>query len=244
MEDKAGGTRRRSRLARFSLGTLLLLLTVAAVWMAYVSNRAHNLRSVRDQLLASGASLGYDYEYDGLSPSDNPEPAGPPWLRSLLGEEYFVEIVNVSFQSNESATSADLEPIRQLKSVRRIDIDYTSIDDISAIADQSQLLWLDLEESGIDSADLVHLEKLDNLTRLVLTRNSIDDTNLELVADMTGLVDLRLNETEVTDACLTHFEGLVNLRELDLELTNVTAEGVGQLQQKLPNCEINWDGAE
>ncbi|MEM7455189.1 MAG: hypothetical protein AAF456_12640 [Planctomycetota bacterium] len=233
-----------NRLSRFSLGSLLILVTAGAIWMAVISNRAHRLREVRDALLSSGADLGYDYEYDGLSRVVDARPPVPRWIRDWIGEEYFVDIVNVSFQSVENATSADLEPIRDLKSVRRIDIDYTSIDDISAIAGQTGLQWLDLEESGVDSGDLVHLESLNSLSRLILTRNAISDEGLEVVADMSELVDLRLNETQVTDESLVHFQNLKKLRELDLEQTNVTADGVRWLQAKIPGCEINWDGAQ
>jgi hypothetical protein len=42
----------------------------------------------------------------------------------------------------------------------------------------------------------------------------------------------------VTDAGLVHLKGLTKLRALKLNGTNVTAGGVKQLQQALPNCKI------
>jgi hypothetical protein len=47
-----------------------------------------------------------------------------------------------------------------------------------------------------------------------------------------------LNQTQVTDAGLTHLSGLTQLQYLNLSDTQVTAVGVAQLQNALPNCKI------
>jgi hypothetical protein len=47
----------------------------------------------------------------------------------------------------------------------------------------------------------------------------------------------------VTDAGLAHIEKLTGLTFLDLTGTKVTAAGVDKLQNALPNCRIEWDGA-
>ena len=48
-----------------------------------------------------------------------------------------------------------------------------------------------------------------------------------------------LQNTQVTDACLEHLKGLTNLETLNLIGTQVTDAGVKNLQQELPNCEID-----
>ena len=68
--------------------------------------------------------------------------------------------------------------------------------------------------------------ELENL-RAKITRND----NGEVVA-------LNLNLTQITDAGLVHLKGLTGLQTLGLRGTQVTDQGVADLQKALPNCEI------
>lgn len=52
------------------------------------------------------------------------------------------------------------------------------------------------------------------------------------------VVVVNLFRTKVTDAGLEHLQGLTELDLLDVVNTKVTPEGVGELQQALPNCGI------
>jgi hypothetical protein len=45
---------------------------------------------------------------------------------------------------------------------------------------------------------------------------------------------------QVTDAGLEHIKGLTRLRNLSLKDTRVSDEGVKELQEALPNCEISY----
>jgi len=38
---------------------------------------------------------------------------------------------------------------------------------------------------------------------------------------------------------LVHLKGLTKLRELDLNVTQITDAGVGELKKALPNCQID-----
>lgn len=225
---------------RFRLGSLLVLVAIAAILLGYLSNRASKIRHAVSSFRESGGKIGFDYQYDGLREDKMAELWVPKWLRESIGDEYFVDIVNISFQGNANTSNRNLAPIASLTSVRRIDLDYTPIDDISALRGQTKLRWLDLEETNVDSEDLIELRNLRNLEHLILTRTAITDEGLEYVADMTKLIYLGLNETKVSDRCLVHFERLVNLRELELSDTNVTESGIQSLQRELPNCEIKW----
>jgi hypothetical protein len=55
---------------------------------------------------------------------------------------------------------------------------------------------------------------------------------------LSELRDLSLHATQVTDAGLEHLAGLTQLTTLYLSDTHVTAAGVANLQQALPNCKI------
>jgi len=45
----------------------------------------------------------------------------------------------------------------------------------------------------------------------------------------------------VGDEMLAHVQGLTNLEYLDLTSTQVTSQGIKELQEALPNCDIQWD---
>ncbi|MCH8047578.1 MAG: hypothetical protein IID44_28110 [Planctomycetes bacterium] len=71
------------------------------------------------------------------------------------------------------------------------------------------------------------------------------DAGLEHLKDMEkreswnlSVGTLDLSGTNVTDAGLQHLKGLKNLRELFLDETDVTDEGVKELQRALPTCRI------
>ena len=193
-----------------------------------------------ESLSAAGCHIEYDYQYDGLQRRDSPEIPGPKWVHNLVGAEYFIDIVQLSFQGNENTVNADLQPIRQLNNLRRLDLDYTDVDDIAPIKHLRSLKWLDLEETKIDDEDLENLAKMDQLEILVLSRNKITDSGIRFLKGLTGLTRLRLNETEITDACVDDLRHLSNLVSLEMCRTNVTAEGAARLKEQLPDCRIRW----
>jgi len=67
----------------------------------------------------------------------------------------------------------------------------------------------------------------------------VEDEALEHVDVLTNLIGLNLSDTQVTDAGLKHLKGLANLEYLDLNGTHVTEEGIRELQEALPNCQID-----
>ncbi len=76
------------------------------------------------------------------------------------------------------------------------------------------VISVDLSETKVTDAELVHLKELTELQTL----------------------DLAL--TKVTDAGLVYLKGLTKLQTLDLNRTKVTDAGVKKLQAALPKCKI------
>ncbi len=75
---------------------------------------------------------------------------------------------------------------------------------------------LDLGDTEVGDAGLIHLSSTQNLDTLNLT------------------------STRVTDTGLQHLRGLTKLKLLYLNGTQVTDDGVKELQEALPNCEIEY----
>ena len=104
---------------------------------------------------------------------------------------------------------------------------------------------LSLHLGGTDVTDegLRHLAGLTSLKRLHLEKTKLSDAGLAHLANLESLSYLNLYGTAVTDAGLEHLAGLKNLKNLYLWQTEVTTGGVEQLQQALPDCNINvgWE---
>ena len=83
---------------QYSLRVLLLLPLVCAIpcsWVACRVQRAARQKAAVRGIVETGGSVTYDYEAEARShhwPS-KPEPPGPPWLRALLGEDFFSRVI-------------------------------------------------------------------------------------------------------------------------------------------------------
>lgn len=153
-------------------------------------------------------------------------------------------IYQVSFQGNPETTNQDLKPLVDVPNILRIDLDFTNVDDLSFIASQTELHWLDLEQTKVGDEDLKHLEKMAKMSILVLSGTHVTDEGLASVSGMSRLKHLRLNDTDITDNSLVHLEKLIQLRELELVNTRVTQSGVERLIEQLPDCRIQHDFGE
>ena len=60
-------------------------------------------------------------------------------------------------------------------------------------------------------------------------------------AEMQTIEKLGFSNSPITDAALPELKQLKGLVILHLFGTKVTAAGVADLQQALPNCKIEWD---
>ena len=65
-----------------------------------------------------------------------------------------------------------------------------------------------------------------------------------LFSELTDVEVLKLDGTGVTDNELPPLTAMTGLKQLSLRRTKVTAAGFATLQKALPNCKIEWDGAD
>ena len=99
----------------------------------------------------------------------------------------------------------------------------------------------ELDLSGPETTDEVLAEKLKGLTKLEvldLANTKITDAGLVHLKGLTKLEGLNLWGTQVTDAGLEHLKGFSNLEEVYLSGTQVTDARVQSLREALPDCKI------
>ena len=131
-----------------------------------------------------------------LTPIRTGEPAGPgeaeppvpTWLRSLLGDAFFSNVVSVTVSDD---FSAGLFPTTEAEPEDR--------------------------GSGNPTDTLLEsLKALKQLRKLQLAQTNVTDVGLAHIKGLTGLEELDLRDTKITDAGLVYLKGLNRLQFLNL----------------------------
>ena len=252
---------------QFSIRSLLLLTVTVAVpcsWLAVERKAANKQREAVEEIRRCGGQVQYDYQYD-VFPRFHPsaEPPEPPWLRNLLGDDFFSH-VRFAILPGTQVTDAWLEHLKDLPQLLALDLDGTQVTDagLQHLKDLPRLWGLGLSGTQVTDAGLERLKGLAQLQALELHRTQVTDAGLEHLNGLTQLEDLRLDDTQVTDAGLEHLKrltrlkllyligtqvtdaglehlkGLTQLQSLFLDKIRVTNAGVNKLKQALPECEI------
>jgi hypothetical protein len=139
--------------------------------------RARQQREAVEAIVTVGGKIWYDYQKYGdggfWSRGDSTTPI---WLRTLLGEDFFADVVVVYCELREFSDN-DLKRLRGIP----------------------KLGFLYLEDAKITDAGLVHLAPLTKLELLQLDGTQITDTGLEHLEGLTNLAHLSLDGTRVSD---------------------------------------------
>lgn len=173
---------------KFTLKTLLLVMTVFGVWLGSKVQRANKQRLAVEQIEQLGGNVVYSYELiDAYSwkRSNKPMP-GPKWLRNLIGDDYFVRVAYVKQPRGHGEASY----LSSLPDIERIDLQSTPITD----------------------DDLVHLRDMRNLKSLHCSDSQIKGPGLKHLSNCKDLRSLDLRHTQEEEVELTHLEALQKLK--------------------------------
>jgi hypothetical protein len=111
-------------------------------------------------------------------------------------------------------------------------------DGLALVAALKNVVALNLKNTQITSAGLVHLKGLTKLRRLHLEKTAVDDDGLVHLAGLTNLEYLNLYGTKISNKSLSQITSLKKLRRLYVWQTDVTDEGVAQLAKALPELKV------
>jgi hypothetical protein len=125
----------------------------------------------------------------------------------------------------------------EVKKKRTTDIDKSSLKLIDHV--KEQVTWLHLGGADLTDDDLSFLGGMNNLTRLHLENNPITDEGLKVIHGLPHLESLNLYGTEVTADVLETLQTLPSLKKVFLWQTKVTQEEAEQIQEALPNVEVD-----
>ena len=205
--------KQRHRRWEFGLFAILVLVALVAVaislfvFRSRVQEMERSVQAIRDR----GGFVRYDYELDSSGENvADAQPPGPRWVRKLLGEHCFADVVYVRCSSG---TDAELKAIGRLSHLQ-----------------EAHLQGVHLLDSETTDAGLAHLKSLSRLNFLDLSRTRITDAGLEHLRELTQLQHLILTSTEITDTGLERLKTLTQLRTLDIAYTHVTDAGLKHIE--------------
>jgi hypothetical protein len=187
---------------RFSLRTLLLFVVMCAFLLAPVGIRMHRVRLQRQAVafvLAQGGSVAYSYQspwdVEQAQPpfvvtfgaADERTPPGAWWLRKVLGDDYFTDVVAVSLAG--------------------CPVDDESLEFLDKLP---QLRALDLGRTKVTSRGLRSLRHVPELETLWLTATDVDDRAATDIAKLTELKTIGVGWTSFTERGMLRFPHLTS----------------------------------
>jgi hypothetical protein len=227
----------RRRWYQFSLRTVLIFTVVVAVACALVGRRIERKRRERgtiEAITGAGGTVVFDYQLANR----NVVPLGPAWLRSLFGEQFFSEVVEIK------SARADLRHLDEMPRLTTLLLSGQSIhdDDLAQIHDLPQLVSLSLAGTPVTDAGIARLHRLPKLTVLTLMDTKITDRALATIKRLGQLTNLSLTNTAVTDDCTADLREMTRLRQLQLTWTSVSDSGLANLKRllELQSLELEY----
>ena len=149
----------------------------------------------------------YDYQYRNGTIDPHSEPPGPAWLRRLLGDDYFTNVVWVRVSSDKGL--GNISALNELQNL--------------------QVVPVSGGRPKVTDAGLKNIAGLYRLTSVFLTDCPISDAGLAELEGLSRLQFLNLGYTQVTDEGLKHLANLSQLRSLDLRGTQFAGVGLAHL---------------
>jgi hypothetical protein len=245
----------------FSVRGLLLLVLALGLALGLLLHKAGKQRRAVAAVKQYGGFVHYDWEFEGTGSivERNSRSPGPPWLRRLVGDEFFQEVTwvglirdahNGSRNGRSSPTGRSdgsvMPYLRDFPRLKWLQIwkgqaSDAGLANLGGLTELEELL-ITLPE-GLTAGGLAHLEGLPRLINLQISRGSIDDACLAPIGKLTGLRSLSLMYHPISDAGIVHLRGLHDLESLRIIPLGrkVTDEGLKSLAEmtKLKRLDIS-----
>ena len=140
-------------------------------------------------------------------------------------------------------TPTDDEGISQIQgivSLRLLRLNWSQVSDegLKYIDRLPDLLMLYLSGTKVTDEGAVRIARLKQLTSLQLSHTPITDFSVKQITSLANLTHLGLDATKITDASIPSLKSLRNLQYLNISETGLSRNGLLELSETLPDCQI------
>lgn len=200
------------RWKRFSLRTLLVLMTLACVMMGVWTLYIQPFRRQAQAAVSIERSQGM---------MEREAAEGPGWQEWLVvktvGPEHFVRV-----------TMADLRDCQLVEG---------TLQDLRYLCFARQLY---LDKTEISEELLEQLVRLKPLEKLSIRFTNLSDSGVASLSRMENLRELALSGTRITDASIAELGKMKGLQSLNVRWSSITPQGAERLRQALPECQVYY----
>lgn len=254
------------RWLQFSLRTFLILVTLLAFWLGYISYHARNQRAAVARIEQLGGRVKYDWQMGSPTSSAQHNPPGWAWLRRLVGDEYFQDVVFVNLAETK-VSNDDLRLVARLRRTKELFLSNTEISDdgLTSICGMSELRFIGLDKTNVTNKGILALPQPRNGCSIFLSDAGVDDSALSnlihcrtlvldgtpvtsqginLLAGSSGLSTLSLKRTGVDDSAVSALVKITTLEWLDVTETRISGEGLLALWDALPQRHLEGELAD
>jgi len=207
---------------RYGLRTMMILLAIVAAglgfWKAFVTP-IQVQHAAEKHLLTKGAKIAWS------------TPRGNNWLRSIVGDYLFSEIVMVDLERRK-IDKEDIAALSELRSVNRLYLASTSIDDdgLKSISGLTKVQRLSLWRTKITDEGLKHLAELDELFRIDIKHTQVTEDGLQHLKELDSLSELR-TRMKLTDVGVGHLSQFPGLFLEYMECDQLSEKGFEKISQ-------------
>ena len=219
---------------RFRLRTLIAVVAISALALAWIASWELSARSRRNVLAAVRERKGR-CTWDMQSTTYGFSRWRPKWLVGMLGYEYFDQGLSVELPN---ATDDDIELLANVEFIRVLILKNSQITD-DGLRPLTRLQ--NLEHLLLDSPtvkQLSPLSQLTNLENLILGKVRWERSSASHLCSLPKLKWLVVEASEFNNDSLASLTGMQQLEALDFNGTMVTVDGAAQFSNHLPRCHI------
>lgn len=232
-------------------------VTLICIWVGWIAHQARQQTAAVAQLRDLRATVGYDRRPEELYV--------PTWIRASLGDDYFINVVEVSLhdqrsgrQSVEFSTSQitqAVEAMSQLSRLRQISFNHTRIHDqqlthFAPLASRIESLYFnESHNSNLTGDGIRHLASWPRLRELTIHSWFLDATHLKHLPNLPALKSFGWCGSLKAEA----FEMIAKCDRLErLSLFSCSFKGSSLLQLRsakrlksvfLHNCTAEYSGS-
>lgn len=220
---------------RFSIRTMMIVITLIGVVLGVYCERAERQRRACEQLSEWGVSWRF------MTSSDRWKPWAQRFGKFRGGHYvYWIEEVRIN-GSKQRHVAGTMRLLGDLPGLTDFEASLCvlTVEDARNIARATSLRNVNLDHSNLDDDMLLALAPLTNVEELDLDETNIGTRGMAALARMRKLVSFSAYSTAIDDDGMRHLANLPSLRAVEVFDTRVTGRGINHLAQ----CKkIKWLG--